>query len=170
MTLTTHAVAGAALTSAFGFNPVIGFAVGLASHFLLDAIPHWDYKLKSAKIDEKNPLDSDFLINQEAIRDLVKISFDCLLGFVLAWLFFDTNGQGNLLALLAGAVGGVLPDALQFVYLNFRREPLVSLQRFHIVIMHVSLRLTNPAYGVFYQGLILLLALFLGNWSFFSIW
>jgi hypothetical protein len=39
MILTTHAVVGAALASFVPSHPVTAFAMGFASHFVLDAIP-----------------------------------------------------------------------------------------------------------------------------------
>jgi hypothetical protein len=43
MTLTTHAIVGGALASLFQTQPIAAIAVGVASHFAIDAIPHWVY-------------------------------------------------------------------------------------------------------------------------------
>jgi hypothetical protein len=53
MILTTHAVVGAALATFLPSHPVIAFAVGFASHFVLDAIPHVDYPIKSRSVNPK---------------------------------------------------------------------------------------------------------------------
>ena len=166
MTLTTHAVVGAAISSALRLNPGAALLAGFMSHFLLDRLPHWDYKLDSAKIDEKNPLNDDIPVNKKAIRDWVKISFDILLGPCLVLIFFMSNGQTDWESLLAGAFGGMLPDGLKFIFMKFRREPLKLFYRFHHL-MHSSLKTKDVFWGPCLQAIILLLALILGNWSFF---
>ena len=158
MTLTTHAVVGAAISSAFRLNPGAALLAGFMSHFLLDHLPHWDY-IDSAKINEEDSL---------TIRDFIKIGFDVLLGFGLALLFFTSNGQDGWESILMGAFGGMLPDALLFAYMKIRREPFKLFRRFHHL-MHSSLKIKDARWGLFFQAAILLLVLILGNWSFF-IW
>jgi hypothetical protein len=34
-------------------HPTTAFVLGFASHFVLDAIPHWDYAIRSAAVDPK---------------------------------------------------------------------------------------------------------------------
>jgi hypothetical protein len=50
MILSTHAIVGGALASLFPSHPVVIIAAGFASHFAIDAIPHWDYKLRSISV------------------------------------------------------------------------------------------------------------------------
>jgi hypothetical protein len=169
MVLTPHAVVGAAIASAFGLSPGASLLTGFLSHFLLDRFPHWDYELTSAKLDEINPLNNDLPLNREALGDWVKIGMDLLLGLILALIFFTSNGQNTgVTSLLAGALGGILPDGLQFLYMKFRREPLISFYRFH-ALMCSPTKIEGTLWGPFWQGAVLLLALLLGNWSFF-IW
>jgi len=168
MTLTTHAVCGAALAAVFRLNPASALVVGVASHYLLDSFPHWDYKLSTAKVKEKNLLVIDLPVSRHAIGDFVKIGFDGLLGFFLAFTFFTTSSQNGWISILAGAAGGVLPDGLQFVYMKFRRAPVSDCQRLHDF-AHSATKIANPFWGIFCQALILLFALILGNLSFF-IW
>jgi len=166
MTLATHAVVGAGVASAFGLMPGGAFCAGFASHFLLDRLPHWDYELKSATINKVDPLKSTWTINRQATRDFIKISFDLLLGFSLALIFFAGNGQGYWLSILFGAFGGMLPDGLQFLYLKLRREPLTLFFRFHSL-MHSSIKIKNTFWGLFLTALVFSFALILGNWRFF---
>jgi hypothetical protein len=42
MILSTHAIVGAAIASFLPSHPTIAFVLGFGSHFVLDAIPHWD--------------------------------------------------------------------------------------------------------------------------------
>lgn len=161
MILTTHAITGAAIASTMPNHPIVGFVLGFGSHFLLDSIPHWDYKLGSISEDKENPMNTDIKINKTFIFDLSKIASDGLIGLILSlYIFaFVLNSQGNsslILATFAGAIGGMLPDALQFVYFKFRREPLVSLQKFHMFI-HTKVKLNSrPLIGITSQILIIL--------------
>ena len=50
MILTTHAIVGGALASLFPTHPITAIAAGFASHFVIDAIPHWDYPLQSISV------------------------------------------------------------------------------------------------------------------------
>lgn len=153
MTLATHAVVGAAAAQLFPSNPALAFLAAFLSHFAMDAIPHWDYKLLS-----KNG--EDMVIGKEFIIDLMRVGFDFLLGITLSFLFFQPEGQPIQWTILIGAVGGVLPDPLQFAYWKFRHEPLLSLQRFHIR-AHAKKRFKNPFMGISLQIIIVLAAVFL---------
>jgi hypothetical protein len=63
------------------------------------------------------------------IRDLAVIGFDALAGLTLAIAIFGT--EADIVAILSGAVGGVLPDPLKFAYTLYPREPLATVERFH---------------------------------------
>lgn len=124
MILTIHGVAGAAIANFFPGQPAVGVVAAFASHFALDAIPHWDYKLRSLTWDALRPLDTDFVLNRDSVLDLAKIALDFALGLILGWLIF-----GNFW----GALAGMLPDFFQFLYFKFRWfPPLRWLQRFHL--------------------------------------
>ncbi len=75
----------------------------------------------------------DMTIDRRFVRDLAFVGADCIGGFILV-LFIFQGGLGYnsaTLSLVSGAVGGVFPDFLQFVYFKIRREPFTSLQRVH---------------------------------------
>jgi len=169
MILTPHAVFGAALASALHLSPAYALAAGFVSHLLLDTIPHWDYHLKSGSRDPLNPLNNDISASNPNFRqDLMKIAFDACLGVGLS-LFFLSLGVGvPILSVLAGAIGGILPDALQFVYMKIRREPFTSLQHLHTVIMHSTKEIENPTKGLVLYSIFLTTAFLLGGWFFFS--
>ncbi len=151
MTLGTHIVFGAVGAQLLTTNPVLGFCIGFASHFVLDAIPHWDYQPSSLREDLSKPLETDMKIDRYFFLDVFKFGFDFLLGFVVVYLFFHAlNIPLNSTALIAG-FAGALPDFLQFVFFKWRKEPLLTLQKFHQWI-HTSIRLKNrPAFGIFTQ-------------------
>jgi hypothetical protein len=127
MILSTHALVGAALANMFPSHPGVAFAVGFASHFALDAIPHADYPIRSASVDPK--IGAPLQFDRALLHDAITIGADGMLGVVCALLLFAS--AANQWAILLGAFGAMLPDALQFLYLRFPREPLRTLQRFH---------------------------------------
>jgi hypothetical protein len=127
MILCTHAVVGGALASLFPSHPVAAFMVGFGSHFVVDAIPHWDYPLRSISVapDAQNHV----RLTPALARDAGLIGLDAIVGLALAIGIFAT--PSTLIGVLAGAVGAMLPDPLQFVHTLYPHEPLASLQRFH---------------------------------------
>lgn len=127
MTLTTHAVAGAALASLTPAHPIAGFCLGLASHYALDAIPHWDYAIGSDSIDPKRG--GNISIDRALLRDIGTIGLDLLIGIALSFIFFAS--PATLITVAAGVAGGVMPDFLQFLYTRMPRGPMQYVQRFH---------------------------------------
>jgi hypothetical protein len=128
MILSTHAIVGGAIASLFPSHPALAVLAGFASHFAIDAIPHWDYPLQSISVG--NGADNRRLkIGAALIGDLALIGLDACAGLALSLFLFATPATALIIAL--GAIAGMLPDALQFVYSVYQREPLKSLQRFH---------------------------------------
>jgi hypothetical protein len=127
MILITHAVVGGALATLLPSHPGVAFAVGFASHFVIDAIPHWDYPLRSISLAPGARNQVRF--TPALARDIGLIGFDAIVGLALAIGFFAT--PSTIIAVLAGAVGAILPDPLQFVHTLYPHEPLASLQRLH---------------------------------------
>lgn len=125
MTLTAHAIVGAALVSIVPEHPVAGVCAAFASHFLVDAIPHVDYRIRSASINTK--IRAPLTFDRNFFLDMLSIGADAVLGMLLALILFSATPWQIAL----GAFAGMFPDALQFAYARFPREPLSSLQRFH---------------------------------------
>ena len=147
MTLTTHAVVGAAVASLFPQEPALALCAAFASHFLVDAIPHHDYSIRSASVDPK--IGAPMKFDRALLRDAVVIGGDALLGIALALFFFAT--PQNFVLIFFAACAAILPDPLQFVYAHFPREPLATLYRFHQWI-HTPHRLKDaPVLGVISQ-------------------
>lgn len=146
MILVTHGVIGAGIANVARLNPVSAFIVGFLSHFILDTIPHWDYPIRSStKGSVENPIDGDFIIGRNFYVDLVKVFFDALFGILIPYFFFSNDMsivQFATSGIIWGAIGGMTPDFLQFVYTKFRHEPMISLQKFHIW-MHAHTRLNH---------------------------
>lgn len=144
MTLSTHAVVGAGIAIVTKANPVIAFVLGFASHFILDSIPHWDYPIRSDLSQVR--FSRDVLFARAFLRDIAFITFDALFGLCIVYfllLHHSVFGSSIFVSALWGAAGAMVPDLLQFVYMKWKREPLISLQRFHADIMHAELRLDD---------------------------
>ena len=120
MILITHAIVGGAIASLFPSHSVAVVAAGFASHFAIDAIPHWDYPLRSISVGTgaRNQLTLD----GGRLWDLSLIGFDALAGLALAVYLFAT--PATVAAVLLGALAAMLPDPLQFVQGLYPRGPL----------------------------------------------
>ena len=164
MTLSTHAIVGAAIVSSMPNHLILGFSLAFASHFVLDAIPHWDYKLSSHKTNGMDRMNDDLVINKKFFFDLLKISLDFMLGALLALFFFTAFGPHLPFWIpLIGVAGATLPDALQFAYCKWRHQPLIALQRFHLWI-HAKKRLNDRPYvGIPLQIALVVLVVFISK-------
>ena len=127
MILTTHAIVGAALASFLSSHPAAAFVAGFASHFVLDAIPHVDYPIKSRSVNPR--IGAPMAFDRALLEDALTIGTDGLFGIIAALFLFSTTA--SLSAILMGAIGAMLPDPLRFVHSRLPREPLRTLQRFH---------------------------------------
>lgn len=142
MVLFTHAIAGAAAATAVSSNPVVGFCAGFASHFVLDAIPHWHYNLRAYTRDAHDPMKNAVAFDARLIHDFMVTGIDCAVGFALAFLTARAASPSLVVTAMYGAAGGVLPDLLQLAYYAFPKSPLKYLQRFHHAV-HAKRRLDN---------------------------
>ena len=158
MTLTTHAVIGAAAASMVQGYLVLAFGVAFVSHFVLDAISHWHYPVKSIQKDKRDRMKNDMVIGKHFIADVAVIGCDALLGVGISLVVFSYFFHLSLVLVLIGATAGILPDPLQFVYWKFRHEPIASLQRFHMWIHAVTDLDNRPLLGIGSQILLMFLS------------
>ena len=129
MILSTHAIVGGAVASLLPSHPVLVVVLGFASHFVIDAIPHWDYPLQSISV--KPGADNRKLrLDRRLVLDLFLISLDAFAGLAAAIFLFAPPASPVVIAL--GAVAGMLPDPLQFAHSLYPHQPLKILQRFHV--------------------------------------
>jgi hypothetical protein len=154
MTLATHGVFGAMVASFVPHRPFLGFVIGFLSHFLLDSLPHYDYDLGSS-VPNTDIHKRDIRVGKKFFADLVPLGLDCLGGFIIAAAIFS---GGSIFVALLGAIGGVLPDALQFVYMKTRSKLLFPLQRFHTAIQSRNLFRHRPLPGIGIQFAVILFA------------
>jgi hypothetical protein len=154
MTLTTHAVVGAACASLVPSQPLIGFALGFASHFVIDSIPHWNeghFFMRSMVKNKQDVLQTHIQHGINFLHDIAIVLADSLLGFALATLILFYFFHVPLYIVLLGAFAGQMPDGLQFVYYTMRWHWMEPLQKFHSAIQKES---TNPLYLLREAGLI----------------
>jgi hypothetical protein len=119
--LTNHVLSGA-LIGALARRPLPAFAAGVASHFVLDAIPHWG----------RWGSPSRFLH--------VAVS-DGLVSLAAMGAFAAVSPPDRRLAVLAGMAGAALPDLDKPTILWFGWSPWPGpVNRFHNGIQHESPR------------------------------
>ncbi len=154
MILTTHAVVGAALATFLPSHPAAAFAVGFASHFALDAIPHVDYPIKSRSVNPK--IGAPMSFDKALLQDVVTIGSDGLFGMLVSLLLFSS--AENFWAVLMGAVGAMAPDPLQFAFTRWPHEPLRTLQRFHLW-AHSKRKMNSVVLGISTQAAFVVLVM-----------
>jgi hypothetical protein len=121
MLLTNHVLSGAVI-GALAHRPGLAFAAGVASHFVLDAIPHW------GKWGSK--------------RRFVRVATrDGLASLAIMGALAAAAPADRRLAVLAGMAGAALPDADKPTRLWFGWSPWPSaVNRFHTRIQRESRR------------------------------
>jgi hypothetical protein len=119
--LTNHVLSGA-LIGALARRPVPAFAAGLASHFVLDAIPHW----------------GDWGSRRRFMRVAVP---DGLVSLAVMGALTAASPPGRRAAVLAGMTGAALPDAGKPTTVWFGWSPFpAAVDRFHARIQDESFR------------------------------
>ena len=121
MLLTNHVLSGA-LIGALARHPAPAFAAGVASHFVLDAVPHW----------------GDWASQQQFMRVAVP---DGLVSLAVMGALTAAAPPGRRAAMLAGMAGAALPDADKPTTMWFGWSPFpAAVDRFHARIQDESLR------------------------------
>ena len=112
-------------------------------------------------------MQADMTMNKWFLFDLFNIGIDCLAGLVLSVIFFHPSLSLNtaLISIIAGAIGGVAPDALQFIYWKMPNKPLIALQKFHITLMHSKINIDSRHFlGITTQTLFAAAIIFGTQW------
>lgn len=115
MTTTPHILAGAALASLLPTGSiamkVAGFTIGFMSHYILDAIPHWE-RLYGAHYNNELPTDYSRWPKHVTTQGLA----DVLIGSMLfLTILFVTVPDSSKVCVLLGGIGAVLPDFMDSV-------------------------------------------------------
>jgi hypothetical protein len=121
MLVTNHVLSGAVIGAAVR-RPVPAFALGVASHFALDATPHWG-KFGGG-------------------RRYLKVAVpDGLVGLAVMAAMTAVAPRRSRLAVLAGMAGAALPDLDKPSKLFFGRSPFPpAVDHFHKRIQHEASR------------------------------
>jgi hypothetical protein len=120
MFVTTHALVGALIAEQMPTHPVLAFTLGIASHFLLDIIPHGDSRLYKG-----------YISGAKARRAVAYVLIDSLVALFFVLFLFNTRFVDHRTAITAGIVGGVLPDFLVGIYEVLRVPGLKWVHRVH---------------------------------------
>ena len=105
MTLTTHATLGAVIGHATG-SPLIAFALGFISHFLIDMIPHGDCFLSD-----------NYRIHKHNRKQAVAyVMVDAVVAMFVVLILYSIKDIDSARNFTWGIVGSVLPDLMVGVY------------------------------------------------------
>jgi hypothetical protein len=134
MLTVSHALTGAAigvLVKDVSVAPLVAFSAGLASHYLLDTIPHWE---RLYRPHDQVKFDTTQSASDWPKHIFVQAVLVVLVAGVLAWWAYRFRADIGS-TILWGVVGAVLPDLLDnvpFWNRTLRRLPAFSQEyRFH---------------------------------------
>ena len=120
MTLTTHAAIGAAIGSIV-HDPVLGFTLGAASHFLVDMIPHGDTKLADL-----------FRVHKKKRKlAMAYVMVDAVVAVYMVLGVFLVRTDASHFAFAAAISGSILPDLLVGLSDILRWKILKKFYKFH---------------------------------------
>lgn len=151
MILTSHILAGAAITSQMP-NPILGLAVAVISHYALDSVRHAEYDIRPLKYLKQKKI-------ALSIPPIIKIVLDLSVAFTILFLvsaLFDYS----LVLLFLGGVAGALPDGLNVirVLLGSRLKILKAEYAFHRFMHFDKRKKYNPFWGHLWQSLVVISA------------
>ena len=160
MTLSTHIIIAAAITKPLvAQNPLFAFIISLASHYMSDAIPHWDYSLQSTVRDENTNHEKIIFTKKTFYNDLMRAGVDFAIGSIVVYVLFRPTTLNQYLFLIAIIAGSVLPDFLQGMYYGLHLKSIKIHQTFHDR-MHTKIKLgPYPKIGIPFQLLIVIISL-----------
>ncbi|MBI4128566.1 MAG: hypothetical protein HY460_00820 [Parcubacteria group bacterium] len=148
----THIITGG-LVGVITQDPLAAIAGGLASHYAIDMIPHWDYSIERIREDRS--------FSRKALPDVIKIAADNLVGLAaLALIAFYTD---TLLFAFVGGFFGALPDILWGFSLFSPNRFLAWHARLHNRI-HTKRHLPAPAFSLISQALLVLILVLTQFW------
>lgn len=158
MILATHIIIAAAVTKPIAhMHPALIFGVAVASHYLSDALPHWDYEL-TAIADKENTATRHWNLQSASLaHDIVRFSLDAIVGAAFVIMLLSPLSFSDWIAATLAIIGGALPDFLGGLYM-LGLKFLLPHQRFHDWI-HTKIRLgPYPLIGIPFQILIAAIA------------
>ena len=121
---TPHVVIGAAIATKIP-NPYIAIPLALASHFVLERVPHWNPHLNTETIKYGRPTKQTTVI---VIIDVI---------FALSFGIFIANqalpNQAHFMTILASSFASVLPDIVEgpYFFLGVKNEIIKKWIKIH---------------------------------------
>jgi hypothetical protein len=115
MTTIPHILTGAALASLLPTGStsmkLLGFGLGFASHYILDAMPHWE-RLYGVHYNDELPSSYAKWPKHVTVQGITETLIGCAMFFVI--LVFVVPGPDKALVFLGG-LGAVFPDLMDSV-------------------------------------------------------
>jgi hypothetical protein len=102
-------------------TPGLAFSLGVASHFMLDLIPHGDSQLYK-----------NYKEGHSVKKSVIYAAVDSAFSILLFIYLLETASYASRAAIVAGVIGAVVPDALVALGEGVRIRPLLWFQRQHI--------------------------------------
>lgn len=171
MLIVSHVIAGAGIGAAASNQPEaagIAFFVGWISHYVLDAVPHWERLYGKEEVQED--FETDLPIRRWPKSFLYQAVIDSIISLVLAIILISIYTDGGLgwwqSSVGWGILGAMLPDLLGNVpFWNRYLEkilPFKQERQFHkyIHIDHSYQKKLPKYFGLFSQIIVIALALF----------
>ena len=124
-------------------TPGLAFALGVASHFMLDLIPHGDSQLYT-NYKEKHAVK----------KSLIYVAVDSILSIIIFIFLLETAPYASRGTIIAGVIGGICPDFLVALGEGVKIRPLLWFQRLHMRIHNaIASRVGNLSlrYGILMQ-------------------
>lgn len=120
---TPHVVVGAAIAIKVG-NPALALPLALASHFVLDKVPHWNPHLYTETQKLGKPSRNSTIVG------VVDIALSLVSGLWIASIYLPDYQKVGVI--LAGSLLAVLPDVVKYpyYYLKVRNRYLVRWVKF----------------------------------------
>ena len=132
-------------------TPGLAFGLGVASHFLLDLIPHGDSQLYK-----------NYKEGHNAKKSMIYAGIDSAVSIIILIYLLENAPYASRATMIAGVIGSVLPDFLVALGEGIKIRPLLWFQKLHIRIHDaIATRVGNIRLktGIFMQLIILAIAL-----------
>ena len=131
MILTPHVLVGAAIAINVEPKP-LGLVLAFLSHYILDAIPHWDYCVKNIQAKRW----------KESLPDFTKVGLDTTLSLLIIALVV----KNWRLALIGGAFG-IISDGVTLLTIMLPENKILEMHHlFHDKIVHWFKRQKIPVF------------------------
>ncbi len=102
-------------------TPGLAFSLGVASHFMLDLIPHGDSQLYK-----------NYKEGYQAKKSMIYAGVDSAVAIVILIFLLETAPYASRATIVCGVIGSIIPDFLVAIGEGIKIRPLLWFQRLHI--------------------------------------